>query len=396
MEGLNHWSTLTTISHKLSKENIAYHYAEETALFLQGLTNYQDSDIKIHIQWDSLDAAYALFSEYKPSSMERDVQKAVFSFSYHEHPVHVYCFFNTTIRTDPYRISISRDDTDLWCLSIYAYLYGQNIDLGLKQAAQAYLLHKQQEVTANNSQAWNQNNYQALLNRYGNPSDVVIKIKDNPEWRLHPFYKYMGDVKNKKVLHLLGSNGVKGVALAILGAKVTIVDFSFENERFANELANEAGVLIDYVLADVLNLPASIRSEKFDIVLMELGVLHYFLDLIPLFQIIDQVLRAGGQFILHEFHPISTKLITSSGKKHKVTGNYFNPSIESSNVAFSKHISDSNQTELTEVLQRKWTIGEVISAVGQTGLKINTLEEEPNHKIHDIGLPKTYTLVANK
>ncbi|HYK72438.1 MAG TPA: methyltransferase domain-containing protein, partial [Pseudoneobacillus sp.] len=246
------------------------------------------------------------------------------------------------------------------------------------------------------NQAWNQNNYQALLNRYGIPSEVAAKIKENPEWRLHPFYKYMGDVKNKKVLHLMGSNGVKGVALSLMGAIVTIVDFSFENERFATDLAQEADVSLKYVVADVLNLPKDVVSEEYDIVLMELGVLHYFLDLQPLFQTVGKLLASDGQFILHEFHPISTKLITSSGKKHKVVGNYFNPSIESSSVAFSKHVSDPNQTELTEVLQRKWTLGEVITAVGQTGLRILNLEEEPNHKIHDIGLPKTYTLVSKK
>jgi SAM-dependent methyltransferase len=396
MEGINQLRTLITVANQLNEANIAYHFVEETALFLQGIKKYGHSDIMIYIQWDSLEAAYELFSAYNPSPIVKEIKKAAFSFSYQEHSVHVSCFFNTTIKTDPYRVSIHKDDTELWCLSIYAYLYGQNIKQELRNSAQAYLLHKQQEVTANNSRAWNQNNYQALLNRYGHPSDVVIKIKDNPEWRLHPFYKYMVDVKNKKILHLLGSNGVKGVALSMLGAKVTIVDFSLENERFANELATEAGVSLDYVVADVLNLPKSIRSEKFDIVLMELGVLHYFLDLQPLFEIIDEVLSTGGSFILHEFHPISTKLINSIGKKHKVTGNYFNPTIESSNVAFSKHVSDSNQSELTEVLQRKWTLGEVITAIGQTDLKIHILEEEPNHKIHDIGLPKTYTLVAKK
>ncbi|WP_442597539.1 class I SAM-dependent methyltransferase [Neobacillus sp. D3-1R] len=396
MNHINRWNTITKIANRLNDENIAYQYVEETALFIQGISGLDKDDIDIHIQWDSLDAAYLLFSEYHPTEIEKDVTKALFSFYHQEHFVKVTCFFNTTIRTDPYRISIDKDNTTLWCRSLYGYLYDPTSDEKIKHAAHSYLHEKQHDITANNNQAWNQNNYQALLNRYGNPSEVVHKIKENPEWRLHPFYKYMGDVKSKNVLHLMGSNGVKGVALSIIGAKVTIVDFSKENERFATELAKEAGVSLHYVVADVLNLPEKVTSEKYDIVLMELGVLHYFLDLLPLFQTVDSLLSKGGQFILHEFHPISTKLITSSGKKHKVTGNYFNPTIESSSVAFSKHMNDVDQTELTEVRQRKWTIGEVITAVGQTELKITTLEEEPNHKIHDIGLPKTYTLVAKR
>lgn len=52
--------------------------------------------------------------------------------------------------------------------------------------------------------------------------------------------------------------------------------------------------------------------------------------------------------------------------------------------------------ELSKALQRKWTIGELITVVGQSGLVIKVLEEEPNHKLQDIGLPKTYTLVAER
>lgn len=57
----------------------------------------------------------------------------------------------------------------------------------------------------------------------------------------------------------------------------------------------------------------------YDIVLLELGVLHYFLDLQPLLSVVHQLLRPGGLLLLREFHPVSIKLITSKGKKHKVT-----------------------------------------------------------------------------
>ena len=135
---------------------------------------------------------------------------------------------------------------------------------------------------------------------------------------------------------------------------------------------------------------------EFDYVLMELGVLHYFITLEPLMELIKGMLAPEGRFILHEFHPISTKLITSNGKKHKVTGNYFEPELTYQNVAFSKHLPDGVQEELIQTVHRKWTIGELITSVAASGLRVEVLEEEPNHKLHDIGLPKTYTLVAEK
>ncbi|MFC8575880.1 class I SAM-dependent methyltransferase, partial [Heyndrickxia sporothermodurans] len=261
---------------------------------------------------------------------------------------------------------------------------------------EAYLSKEQALVTEQNEAAWNQNNYAALLNRYGAPEEIANKIIENPKWRLHPFYKYLDPLANKKVLHLLGSNGIKGVAMSLLGADVTVVDFSKENEMFALELSEAAGTNLSYVVSDVLSLPNEQFHDQFDIVLMELGVLHYFINLNELMQKIYQLLRKNGRFVLHEFHPISTKLITSTGKKHKVTGNYFDPSIEKNHVAFTKHMPEDEKANLQHVLQRKWTLGEIITSAGSSQLVIETLEEEPNHKISDIGLPKTFTLVAKK
>jgi SAM-dependent methyltransferase len=64
-------------------------------------------------------------------------------------------------------------------------------------------------------------------------------------------------------------------------------------------------------------------AGQYDVVLLELGVLHYFVDLLPLMSKVQQLLRPGGRLLLREFHPVSTKLISSKGKKHKVAGDYF-------------------------------------------------------------------------
>ncbi|PLS18497.1 SAM-dependent methyltransferase [Bacillus sp. M6-12] len=225
---------------------------------------------------------------------------------------------------------------------------------------------------------------------------MARKIQQNPEWRLHPFYKYMGDVHGSKIVHLMGSNGIKAAALGLLGGNVTVVDFSAENAAYAKEIAKKAGISIEYLISDTLSIPAETAKGDYDIAFMELGVLHYYMDLHPLWEMVGRLLKQGGKFILHEFHPISTKLITSAGKKHKVTGNYFDPGIEQSVIAFSKHLSSEEQETLSKSMHRKWTLGEVLTSMAQSGLTLSVLEEEPNHKSHDIGLPKTYTVVACK
>jgi SAM-dependent methyltransferase len=382
-----------TIGEILEEVDIPYQFTGQAALVIQQVPLHSYSDVEVAVQWDVFKDAVEALAPYSPSTPIKTAERAATHFKTDSILVTVSCLFNTTIKTDPYRIPQMIDNQELWCRSLYSYLYDKEMAT-YEQEIHAYLASEQQGFTTENEQAWNQNNYIALVNRYGQPTELAKRISQNPKWRLHPFYKYLDDVNRKKITHLMGSNVVKAVALATLGAAVKVVDFSKENAAFAKELAVASQVDIQYVVSDILSLSDEHLDGDQDFVLMELGVLHYLIDLQPLLEKVKVMLKPGGRFVLHEFHPISTKLITSNGKKHKVTGNYFAPDLEKNPVAFTKHMPDEEQDKLSKVVQRKWTMGELITAVGQSGLVIKVLEEEPNHKMHDIGLPKTYTLVA--
>ncbi|MET3699112.1 methyltransferase family protein [Bacillus oleivorans] len=390
------YSLIHYIGAAFEEMDVSYSFIDSAALWIQGVKLERPFEVKLQFQWDGMDTVYQRFLVHQPSPLEKDAIRGKFHFDWNGIQVTMECPFNITVRTNPYRIKVVHEGAELWCFSLYTYLYS-DMPEECKKAIHTYLLEKQHSVTSQNEEAWNQNQYNTLVNRYGEPEELAAKIKKNPDWRLYPFRKYLGDVKKQKVVHLLGSNGIKAIALSLLGANVTVVDFSKENERYAIELAKHANVAIAYVVADIFEAAKKDEmQQEFEVVLMELGVLHYFLDLKPLFDTVEQLLRQGGNFILHEFHPISTKLITSSGKKHKVTGNYFDPAIVENQVAFSKHVDEEQKQTLPTVLHRKWTLGEVITSAAQAGLTIEILEEEPNHKSHDIGLPKTFTLVASK
>ena len=260
----------------------------------------------------------------------------------------------------------------------------------------------QNEHSKKNEAAWNQMAYDAWVSRFGEPDKAAEKIKKDPISRVSSLYSYLGDLKNKKVMNLLGSHGSKGVAMALLGAQVTIVDIASENARYAEELSSAAGVTLRYLISDVLELKAEELSSDYDIVIMELGILHYFLDLKQLMDIVYKLLKPGGQFILQDFHPISTKLITSKGKKHKVTGDYFDNSVEEVEVAYMKFVPGMEELTAEEkqgfhkAYHRKWTLGEIITSVASSNLRIIRLDEGESPKPDDKGIPKLYTLIANK
>jgi 2-polyprenyl-3-methyl-5-hydroxy-6-metoxy-1,4-benzoquinol methylase len=261
------------------------------------------------------------------------------------------------------------------------------------------------EINQHNKETWNAGAYQAWINRLGTPEEAAIKLKSDPIKRIGPIYKHFGtDIRGKKIMNLLGSNGNKAVAFALLGASMTIVDFSIDNERYASELAKEAGVPIRYILADVLQLPEEELQGQYDFVLMENGILHYFQQLEPLFHIVSSLLCKGGKLVLQDFHPVSTKLITSKGttaniRKHKVTGDYFDTSLQEKDVSFLKYLPmESADHNECKVHLREWTLGEIITSIAAEGLYIRTLEELPNlsSDVFDKGIPKTYIAVAEK
>lgn len=252
-----------------------------------------------------------------------------------------------------------------------------------------------------NEETWNKETYNAWVERFGTPSEAIAKIKKDPTKVSSVLFNKFGNVKGKKIMNLMGSNGNRAVALALLGADVTVVDFSEGNKRYALDLAKEANVKINYILSDVLELYKYNLTNTYDIVFAEMGILHYFLDLKPFMQVVYSLLNDNGTFVLRDFHPVSTKLISSRGstakvRKHKVTGDYFDQSLEEKEAAYSKYLNSNETPE--KVLLRKWNLGEIVTAVAENSLTIKSLDEEPNLSCenYDKGIPKTFTLVAVK
>lgn len=148
-------------------------------------------------------------------------------------------------------------------------------------------------------------------------------------------------------------------------------------------------------------MPSSELTSDYDIVFMEQGILHYFTNLDEFFIVVEALLKRGGRMILHDFHPVSTKLISSKGttaniRKHKVSGSYFDSSLVEQEIAFAKY-SDGDAQKL-KVYLRNWTLGEVITAVAKSGLHIKILNELPNlsSEAFDAGIPKSFIIVAEK
>jgi SAM-dependent methyltransferase len=200
----------------------------------------------------------------------------------------------------------------------------------------------------------------------------------------------LGDLKDKRVLHLQCATGESTLELAELGAVVTGVDISNE----ALEVARERESSVLWVQADVQALPAELRRGRFDLVYTAEGVLPWLQDLDAWARGIEAALKSGGDLLLFEAHPVA-QCVDSMMRWRE---NYFDSSIEV-NVGW-EHFELTGEPAREPKHERFWRLGQIVTALVRVDLRIRALEEYParrdSFRRHDARLPGEFLLHARK
>lgn len=113
----------------------------------------------------------------------------------------------------------------------------------------------------------------------------------------------LGNVQDKKILHLQCHFGQDSLSLARMGAKVTGVDLSDKAIATAQELNKKMGLDATFICCDIFDLP-NYLEETFDLIYTSYGVIGWLPDLNKWGEIISHYLKPKGKFILVEFHPV--------------------------------------------------------------------------------------------
>lgn len=239
------------------------------------------------------------------------------------------------------------------------------------------------EVTEANRRAWDAQRFDAWLAAFGGTEAEAARIVADPQRVLRRILPYLGAVEGKRICNIQGSHGRVAVALARLGAQVTVIDFSEENRRFALALAEAADVVLDYTVCDVMEGGGVGRNHDFDLLVLELGILHYHQDLAGFFSVMRLLAANGCTLILNEFHPVQRKVFWADGP-----GDYFHTDLVEADVPNPVPGSPS----LGKCSYRFWTLGEVLTAVIEAGFAPLRLEEHPDPS--NTTIPGFFTLVA--
>lgn len=130
-----------------------------------------------------------------------------------------------------------------------------------------------------------------------------------------------GDLRGKRLLHLLCNAGQDTLSLAGRGAIVTGVDLSDEAIGFATRLAHDAGLPATFIESEAQAFLDRAEPGSFDVVFMSYGALIWIADIKRLFRGINRVLAPGGRYVTLEFHP----LVWSFDDELRLKDPYFAP-----------------------------------------------------------------------
>jgi len=114
----------------------------------------------------------------------------------------------------------------------------------------------------------------------------------------------IGTVSGRDLVHLQCHIGTDTLCWARRGARTVGLDFSSNSIELAGRLAEECGVDIEFVCADVYDAARALGHRRFDIVYTGIGALNWLPDLPGWAQVVERLLRPGGTLYLSEIHPV--------------------------------------------------------------------------------------------
>jgi SAM-dependent methyltransferase len=186
----------------------------------------------------------------------------------------------------------------------------------------------------------------------------------------------VGDVQGKSLIHLLCHIGSDTLSWRLLGAQVTGVDISPEAIQYAKKLAAQAGLEATFITCDVMDLLGKLKPE-YDIVFASTGVLCWIPDIDRFALTIRQLLKPGGFFYLHDGHPFRNILGESEHGETIVKEDYFHQGVwEYDN--FTDYVKEDLIIPTTSY-EWNWSLGSVVTAFCQVGMRIGFLHEFPQN-----------------
>ena len=179
----------------------------------------------------------------------------------------------------------------------------------------------------------------------------------------------LGDITDKKILHLQCHFGQDSISLSRMGAKVTGVDFSEKAIEKARFLNHSLDTDVNFVLSDIYSLSERL-NDKFDLVFTSYGTIGWLPDLNKWADTIAHFLNPGGEFIIVDFHPVVWMF---DDDFNEIYYSYFNrePIVENTTGTYA----DPDSPIKNNSVSWNHSLSEMLNALLKAGLEINSFDE---------------------
>lgn len=188
----------------------------------------------------------------------------------------------------------------------------------------------------------------------------------------------LGELKGSchRAIHLQCSHGLDALSLLNLGvSEVVGVDISEEMLALARAKSGALGAAAQWVRSDVLDTPSELDGTA-DLVYTGKGAICWMVDLDAWARVVARLLRPGGRVLLFEGHPLdfvweteATEFVLREGATYFTDA----PIAERGFPYDAARRADPNLP--VALTSRVWTLGQTVTALVGSGLRIERLEE---------------------
>ncbi|MCC7072647.1 MAG: class I SAM-dependent methyltransferase [Deltaproteobacteria bacterium] len=196
----------------------------------------------------------------------------------------------------------------------------------------------------------------------------------------------LGELRGRRLLHLLCNSGQDTLSLAARGASCVGVDLSPEAVSFARQLSTDSGIPAAFHQAEVFAfLEGELERASFDLVFASYGALPWIDDVKRLFTLVRDRLAPGGRVVLLEFHPLAW----SFDERFQLADPYFAPGRvftlpvsdyvgeSGASLAPSGFVAQDAPPNPHAAHAFQHTVADIVTAAIEAGLTIEALREWP-------------------
>jgi SAM-dependent methyltransferase len=206
----------------------------------------------------------------------------------------------------------------------------------------------------------------------------------------------IGTAASRTICALGVSDGMAPLALAAMGARVTVADPSQSMLDMLMIRARIIGVELDFVQTDLCDL-AAIRNESFELAYAAQAT-RQLEDIDRFYAEVHRILSPGGRFIINEYHPVRRIWKQEPGHP-RAQCSYFDRRRVREDEDLLPPDPNSPGVSLGK-FDFSWTVADHFGALAAAGFRVTALEEigdvrqkweVPNLK----GLPEQLVLAAD-